>query len=164
MALTDETMVAMFNDHQPALMRYAVRRVGVAAAPDIVADAFAVAFQHRTTPANALPWLYAIARNLIRNHVRAEARALPRFGVAHQPDPADDIVERDALLGALRSLPETSREVLMLVAWEGLEPADAATVLGCSAAAFRVRLHRARRQLADATSVPTIDLMPGVSS
>jgi RNA polymerase sigma-70 factor, ECF subfamily len=164
MALTDDAMVAMFTDHQTALMRYAVRRVGMAAAPDIVADAFAVAFQHRTTPTNPLPWLYAIARNLIRNHMRAEARSLPRYGVAHQPDPADDVVERDAIVEALRSLPETSREVLMLVAWEGLEPGDAAAVLGCSAAAFRVRLHRARRQLADAIAIPTIDLIPGVSS
>jgi RNA polymerase sigma-70 factor (ECF subfamily) len=34
--------------------------------------------------------------------------------------------------------------------WHGLQPRDAATVLGCSAAAFFVRLHRARRRLARA--------------
>jgi DNA-directed RNA polymerase specialized sigma24 family protein len=40
------------------------------------------------------------------------------------------------------------REAILLIAWEGLEPTAAARVVGCSAAAFRVRLHRARRRLA----------------
>ena len=38
----------------------------------------------------------------------------------------------------------------MLVAWEGLAPAEAAVVVDCSPEAFRVRLHRARRRLAAA--------------
>jgi DNA-directed RNA polymerase specialized sigma24 family protein len=36
----------------------------------------------------------------------------------------------------------------MLVAWDGLTPAEGAVAAGCSAAAFRVRLHRARRRVA----------------
>ena len=36
----------------------------------------------------------------------------------------------------------------MLVAWDGLTPAEGAVAVGCSAAAFRVRLHRARRRVA----------------
>ncbi len=39
------------------------------------------------------------------------------------------------------------RELLMLVSWEGLSPAEAAKVLGLSALATRSRLHRARRRL-----------------
>jgi RNA polymerase sigma-70 factor, ECF subfamily len=40
--------------------------------------------------------------------------------------------------------------VLLLIAWEGLEPARAAKVLGCSRNALAVRLHRARKRLAAA--------------
>ncbi|MGI8803161.1 MAG: sigma factor-like helix-turn-helix DNA-binding protein [Solirubrobacteraceae bacterium] len=45
-------------------------------------------------------------------------------------------------------LAEADREALLLVAWEGLEIADAARVLGCRPATLRMRLHRARRRLA----------------
>ena len=48
---------------------------------------------------------------------------------------------------AWRELREADREVLSLIAWEELSVADAARALGCSAAAFSVRLHRARRRL-----------------
>jgi len=57
-------------------------------------------------------------------------------------------VELDAELElALRSLSVQDREALLLVAWEDLTPAGAAASLGISPAAFRVRLHRARRRL-----------------
>jgi len=55
-----------------------------------------------------------------------------------------------ALASALATLGERDREVLLLTAWEGLAPGEAATVLGCSRNAFAVRLHRARRRLASA--------------
>jgi RNA polymerase sigma-70 factor (ECF subfamily) len=51
---------------------------------------------------------------------------------------------------ALASLSAGDREVLMLVAWEGLEARRAAVVVGCSPRAFAMRLHRARRRLARA--------------
>jgi DNA-directed RNA polymerase specialized sigma24 family protein len=46
------------------------------------------------------------------------------------------------------ALGEQDREVLRLVAWDGLSSAQAGEVLGCSAGAARHRLHRARRRLA----------------
>ena len=52
------------------------------------------------------------------------------------------------LANALRALTEHEREALLLVAWDRLTPVEAATAAGCSAAAFRVRLHRARRRVA----------------
>ena len=51
------------------------------------------------------------------------------------------------LLTALGSLNERDQEVLVLVAWDGLDRAQAAEVLGISAGAFAVRLHRGRRRL-----------------
>ena len=46
------------------------------------------------------------------------------------------------------ALSERDREVLRLIAWEGLSLAEAAVVLGCSALACRVRYHRAKTRLA----------------
>jgi RNA polymerase sigma-70 factor (ECF subfamily) len=124
-----------------------MRRVGRAATPDIVADTFAIAFRHATSPREPLPWLYAIARNLVRNHARAAARRPVAVPAYPMQDVADVVADRDLVVRALQTLPELSREALMLTAWEGLVPAEAAQVIGISPAAFRVRLHRARRQL-----------------
>jgi RNA polymerase sigma-70 factor (ECF subfamily) len=55
---------------------------------------------------------------------------------------------RDAFSSAFRCLREDEREVLRLIAWDGLNTREAGSALGCSAAAFRVRLYRARRRLA----------------
>jgi len=67
------------------------------------------------------------------------------------PDPAEQIVGRlDAqapVSRALALLSESDAEVLRLWAWEHLEPAEIALVLGISSVASRVRLHRARRRL-----------------
>jgi len=62
-------------------------------------------------------------------------------------DIADEVSERQAVLRALAALPETDRELLTLSAWHGLSPRDAASVAGCSAATYFVRLHRAQRRL-----------------
>jgi RNA polymerase sigma-70 factor (ECF subfamily) len=51
---------------------------------------------------------------------------------------------------ALARLSESDRELLLLIAWEGLSPTQAAAAMGVSAATVRVRLHRARRRLARA--------------
>jgi RNA polymerase sigma-70 factor, ECF subfamily len=51
------------------------------------------------------------------------------------------------VLEALAALSEAEREVLMLAAWEELSSSEAARVLGCSATAYRIRLHRARKRL-----------------
>ena len=44
-------------------------------------------------------------------------------------------------------LAESDRELLLLVGWEGLSQAEAATALGISPGAARVRLHRARKRV-----------------
>jgi RNA polymerase sigma-70 factor (ECF subfamily) len=54
------------------------------------------------------------------------------------------------VLAALARLGDADRELLTLVAWHGLSPREAARVVGCSAATYFVRLHRARRRLEQA--------------
>ena len=141
----------------PRVWAYAVSRIGRQPAEDAVAETFAVAWRRRADiPADPLPWLLAVARNVIREAGRAEARQrmlmaelqswlLP--GGACGDEVAEGVVNRAQVLAALASLSEADQELLVLVAWHGLTPRQAAIALGCSRPAFFVRLHRARRRL-----------------
>ena len=140
----------LFGRHYGAVYGYAARRVGRDDAADAAAEVFTVAWRRiRSVPAEpeALPWLYGVARRVVANHQRSrlrkdrlEARAMAeperRFEAAE--------IDLDAALAALR---DSDREVLRLVAWEGLGPDDLAKALGCSRNAAVVRLHRARTRL-----------------
>jgi RNA polymerase sigma factor (sigma-70 family) len=147
-----------FDQHYLRIFAFAARRgAGRESAEDVVADTFAIAWRRRDRiPDEALPWLYAIAANVIANQYRATGRrqnldrALAREASVAAPalDPAEALGGRDELAAALGRLEEAEREVLRLVAWEGLSTRDGARVVGCSPGAFRVRLHRARRKLA----------------
>jgi RNA polymerase sigma-70 factor (ECF subfamily) len=151
----------LFRAHHDRVLAYAVRRVGPEAAPDVAAETFAVALRrHDAVPAGAeLPWLLATARNLVLAHVRTAARraeiedraaALDRAVRRDQPDPSDATADRLLVRRALDRLAEPDRELMLLVAWDDLRPAEAALVLGCSVGAVRVRWFRARRRFADA--------------
>ena len=147
-----------FREHHARLLAFTMRRVsGREAAEDVVADTFAVAWRRRDRiPDGPLPWLYAVAANVIADQYRSTRRRhdLGRR-LAHEArdevsgsDPAESLARREAFSTAFAQLEEHEREVLRLVAWDGLEVREAAQVLGCSQGAFRVRLHRARRKLA----------------
>jgi DNA-directed RNA polymerase specialized sigma24 family protein len=82
-----EQFALLFNRHAPRIQRYVMRRLGPAAADDIVAETFLLAFRRRESydlaRDDALPWLYGIATHLIRRHHRQETRlyrALARTG------------------------------------------------------------------------------------
>jgi RNA polymerase sigma-70 factor (ECF subfamily) len=147
-----------FRDHYAQVLAFSLRRVsGREPAEDVVADTFAVAWRRRDRiPDPALPWLYAIAAHVIANQYRStrrrhslDVRLEHEAGAAIPgPDPAESLDRRDAFSAAFALLAEPEREVLRLVAWDGLDSRDAAQVFGCSPGAFRVRLHRARRKLA----------------
>ena len=148
---------AAFREHYADILAFALRRTSDrAAADDAAAETFAVAWRRRDAiPVRPLPWLYAVALRVLANQRRGSARrrALEER-VAGEPaagsaaaDPGDALGRRTAFAAAFACLDEDDREVLRLVAWEGLEPRAAASVLGCSPGAFRVRLHRARRRL-----------------
>ena len=136
---------------------YVGRRVAQDDVPDVVAETFVVAWRRaEEVPIDALPWLYAVARNVIANHQRAERRraSLAAKLGGLRPGPATttdlDVVESaDTVRSARAFLPRAQREVLMLAVWEDLAPARAAVVLGCSVGAYTLRLHRARKRLRD---------------
>lgn len=63
-------------------------------------------------------------------------------------DRAEEVVTH-----ALARLAPNDREILQLLAWEGLTPAEVAVALGLRAGTARVRLHRARQALASDPAV-----------
>ena len=115
---------------------------------------FALAWRKResVTMGEELPWLYRIAANLVANHRRklaASTSFIASLRPADSAPAADDIVIADQQLAtAWRQLKAKDREVLALSVFEDLPIAAVATVLGVSANAVSIRLHRARKQLA----------------
>ncbi len=144
---------ALFHAHAAAVWAYAARRADAGTADDITSDVFVIAWRRLDdVPEDALPWLLACARRVVANRWRATRRQTAlreRLSRERPPAPAPATWD-SALSDALRSLRPDDREVLMLIAWEGLDAGQAATVIGCTRRALTMRLHRARRRLAAA--------------
>jgi RNA polymerase sigma factor (sigma-70 family) len=150
----------LYDQFSPDLAMYALRRADRETAQDVVAETFTVAWRRlddvpRSDP---LPWLYGVARRVLANQRRSASRlAALRRRLEPEGTPAPRVADH-GLAAALQHLNEADRELLMLIAWEGLSPTEAAVALGCSGGACRVRLHRARRRLAAALqTVPTCE-------
>jgi RNA polymerase sigma factor (sigma-70 family) len=152
-----DSFVEVVRRHEVAIHGYLARRGGRQAADDLLGEIWVRAYAARAgydqSYPDARPWLYGIARNVLRAHWRITPEA--GYGlVDRSADPWDDVVDRvdaaaqaPALVSALRTLPATERDVLLLVAWEQLTPMEAAAVLGVPPGTARSRLHRARATL-----------------
>jgi RNA polymerase sigma factor (sigma-70 family) len=179
MADSDASLVRMAADGRvsafPELMRrhgaaihaYLLRRSSRDAADDLLGEVFLRAYAAVTRYdqrwPDARPWLYGIARNVLREHRRQLREAgdgwLLVACLAPDEDPWPDVDSRldaaarvPSLHRALTMLAPVEREVLLLVTWEGLTPAEAAVALGIPQGTARSRLYRARaimRQLLD---------------
>ena len=142
----------LFLAHFDAVDAYARRRTDAASAEEVVSETFLVAWRRLDdVPADPLPWLLGVARRALANQRRGERRRAAVVSRVRDVR-ADDVRRAGPALGseleaALMALSHAEREAILLIAWEGLTPRQAAAVLGCSAVAFRVRLHRARRRL-----------------
>jgi RNA polymerase sigma-70 factor (ECF subfamily) len=136
----------LWSKYAGSIYAYAARRVGRVDADEIVAEVFGVAWRRiAEVPERALPWLYGVGRNVIREHYRSERRRARLQEALDQVTPTGSSSDRTAVvLETLLSLEESDQEVLRLVAWEQLDPKEAAQVLGINGAAFRMRLSRAR--------------------
>jgi RNA polymerase sigma factor (sigma-70 family) len=148
----------IFDRHVTAVYRYLYRRVGPDVVEELTADTFVIAFgiRERFEGENALPWLYGIAANMLRRHLRAEGRrerAHMRAGSLIAVGFADDQIEDrlDAaaaapqLAAALEQLEPRDRDVLLLFAWEELSYQEIAESLGIAVGTVASRLSRARR-------------------
>ena len=160
---TDPTASAEFRElyHATfdAVRRFCLRRLPAADVNDAVSEVYLVAwrrFDEVPSDREPLPWLYGVARNVVR-HVDRSNRRRHRLAakVLRQPTitaPSADVVvvrraEDEESLRALSELSETDREVVLLRAWEGLSAPEIAAALGISRSAAEKRLSRASRRL-----------------
>ncbi|MEU4364673.1 sigma-70 family RNA polymerase sigma factor [Promicromonospora sp. NPDC023987] len=153
---SDEDRISeLWRSYAWRVQAYALRHVDPHDAQEVVSETFLVAWRRLAgIPGDPLPWLLVVARNVVRNQRRAarrrsaaEERLLRLERVARATDdPVLTVSRRDAITALLRLAPK-DREALLLTGWDGLTPAEAAQVAGCSVAAFKMRLSRARRRL-----------------
>lgn len=132
------------------MLAFARRRAPLEVADDVAAETFAIAWRKADAiPRDPLPWLLGIARRVLSTQRRSgQRRSRLRHRLAEAALPIQPLAATDAPLGeALSQLSERDREALLLIAWEGLTPREAAAILGVTPTGFSVRLHRARRRL-----------------
>jgi RNA polymerase sigma-70 factor (ECF subfamily) len=147
---------ALYAAHQRAVLAYATRRSeSFVDAEDATAEAFTIAWcKLSTIPDEPLPWLYAVARRVLANKRRGNSRRerlVALLRVDDVPTPVRVGEDLDgAVFEALASLSPADQEILRLVAWEDLRNHQIAEVLGITANAVAIRLHRARARFTDA--------------
>jgi len=171
----------LYAKHAPAVKAYVLRRADASTADDVVAEVFVVCWRRfDEVPVDPLPWLLGVARRVLSTQRRGERRRgalhdrlvqtagesifeVPDDFAAKSADGSTGATvqsEDGALAGvadatlteALARLNESDLELLLLIAWDGLSPAEAASVLAIKPATARVRLLRARRRLTQALS------------
>ncbi len=164
-----DSFAVIFDRHSPAIARYLARRLGRQSADDLLAETFLAAFrarrQYDLARPHALPWLYGIATNMLARHRREEARELRLLAAVPVEDAEEGHAERvaaqvtaEAMNGLLRQalagLADGDRDVLLLVAWEGLAYDEVAAALEIPVGTVRSRLHRARRKVRVVLDIP----------
>lgn len=166
-----EAFARFYRRHERHMLGYAISRCANAAdVADVVGETFLAALRsaHRYSDGDgdATAWLYGIARHVLshqrrsfvrRQRLATRLRALPSFSPdeAAAVDAAIDAARLAPQLdAALKNLKSRDRELLRLVASEGLSPTQAGAVLGMNQNTARVRLSRARARMRDALSVP----------
>jgi len=126
-------------------------------AADCLAETYLVAWDKRDqAPAidDIRPWLFGIARNVMlrghqqRTRVSTATNALAQeLRAAHPTGPSAAGERRGELRAALEKLSPVDREIITMIAWDQLKPAEIGTILGLSQNVVRVRAHRARARL-----------------
>ncbi|NCT90350.1 sigma-70 family RNA polymerase sigma factor [Cellulomonas sp. APG4] len=153
----EERFADLYDATYADVLRFVQRRAGPGRAEDVVHEAFLVAWRRLDDvpprPDDARAWLFGTARRCLLNDRRGEARRdalMVRIATAPSSAEqltADDVARHVDLAAAWRRLTADEQEVLALAVWEDLPSPQAGRVLGISAVAYRLRLHRARRRL-----------------
>jgi RNA polymerase sigma-70 factor, ECF subfamily len=145
---------ALYADAYADVLAFAQRRGHPSQAEDVVAEAFLVVWRRfEDAPRrrdDARAWVFGIVRHCLLNARRGQGRqdALEvRVASASRNEPGEPSAELIDLAAAWRRLRPAEQEVLALTVFEDLTSAQAARVLGISAATYWIRLMRARRAL-----------------
>ncbi|HET6480577.1 MAG TPA: sigma-70 family RNA polymerase sigma factor [Actinoplanes sp.] len=139
-----------------AVRRYLARRTDQATADDVLQETLLVCWRRfdEMPAVEPLPWAYGVARNCLANAERSRRRQGRLLTRIWQLDPPGTVtagpeLPDDELSTALSALRTEDAELLRLWAWEELSTGQIAVVLGASANAVSIRLHRAKQRLRD---------------
>ncbi|WP_133411775.1 RNA polymerase sigma factor [Agromyces badenianii] len=160
-----------FRAHYRTIFNAAYHRLNnLRDAEDAAAEVFSVAWRHRAeSPVTyTLPWLYGVLRNVVGSEYRRRERASlhdddhEEAGVVVDPGSADAAAADDArqVRQAVATLELADRELIWMAYWEDLTREEMSVILGCSPAAVRVRLLRARHRLKVALDAQNADPGP----
>ena len=156
---------ALYEANYHLILGYALRRTQHADALDVVSETFLVAWRRlgQVPPGDeARLWLYGTARRVLANHERAarrRGRLDGRLADEAATTSAATAEHADGGVGAaFARLAPRDRELLGLVAWEGLDAAGIARVVGCTRNVASIRLHRARKRFAVALDEEVADV------
>lgn len=160
-----ERFDVIVDAYKSPVYRYLARWVGPEMAEDLAAKTFLRARStYKELQPTALPWLYRIATNLVRDHAPDEHRRLealarslasqavpggPGEDLADATDATGAVLSLERLGRALAAMPVPSRDVVGLVGVEGLSYEEASAALGVPVGTVRSRVSRARRHLRD---------------
>jgi RNA polymerase sigma factor (sigma-70 family) len=148
----------LFDRHFAQVHRYLRRRLGDELAAELAAETFLRAFRSRRRftgeQASVLAWLFRTEERRLRAYARAAAGLSAYEPAIAVEDRLDAEALGPALALALAGLSPALREVLVLHAWAELSHEEIAEALGCSSAAVRTRLSRARSRLAAGLGAP----------
>jgi RNA polymerase sigma-70 factor, ECF subfamily len=158
-----EAFGELYDRHASAIYNYCFRRCAEwALAEDLTATVFLEAWRKRKRVVfdredAVLPWLYAVAGNVVRNELRRHRRLARFLGAlaGGQPvgrDAAERVAEEEqmrSVLTAVRELPRREQDVLALCVFAELSYEQAALALGIPIGTVRSRLARARNRLGE---------------
>jgi RNA polymerase sigma-70 factor (ECF subfamily) len=151
----------LYERHHRPVFAFLLRSLGDRrTAEDLLQETFLRVFARREAyrPTAAFrTWLFTIARNLLIDRFRrvrghTEVNGTPALETV--PSPVTSPLERaearelaERIEAAVRQLPPSQREILLLSRFAGLDHHEVAQVTGASPEAVRVALHRALRTL-----------------
>ena len=147
----------LYQQHQPDILAYFLRRLDREDAVEACADVFLTAWRRiDDAPPEAIRlWLFGVAHNVLANRNRSARRwrrlvaRLGRIGTTEPPLLPEMVVVRqaedDAVLTVLAQLPSGEREVLTLRLWEEAGFEEIGAVVGCSRHAAEQRYAKALR-------------------
>ncbi len=169
-----EKLGTLFERHHVRLFNFFLRMTGDReVAEDLVQEVFIRMLKYRKSfraRGEFSAWMFALARNVSVDHFgrRGRRETADDAALEEHPSPGPLPLEQlemaesmERLRAALLKLPDEKRELLLLTRSGGLTHEQIGSILGCSAGAVKVRVHRALRQLQQVFQAPEMEASHG---
>jgi RNA polymerase sigma-70 factor (ECF subfamily) len=153
-----DAFAAIYERFARAVHAVVLARVRWSDAPDVVQDVFLVAWQRLPSvrdPAAFPGWLMMIARNRATDQLRRERPRDEPVEIAVAPAPT---AEAHQALDAIRALPESYREVLLMRLVEGMSGPEIAERTGLQPGSVRVNLPRGMKLLRERLGIAAVGI------